>query len=222
MLLHTPDWWPAEADGSGTVTRERLGHLFPVGMMDETARTLIAEQEWALCRRLYDYVVYRKLREGRLSTEGALGLSVANARLVTHLWPMEQWEVASATLSAMTDYAMGNRLTKKALHAIKLRLQEVCHTGGGGTCVKTDHALDAVEAVVAVIRAATQARSESDLARHVVRVLGWVESAALHATPATRSADRTGAVAAARTEVWRSAFLHLDLAVASGTARVHV
>lgn len=222
MLLHTVDWWPAQPQVSdaGQEKRDRLGHLFPAATLEEAARTLIHAQEWSLCRQLYDHVLYQQIRVRRLSTAGVLGLAVANGRLVQHLWPAAERGMLSAALGAVTEYAIGDRITRRELHTLKT---EIGHLRDGWTATPGEQAgLAAMQAVVAVLRAAERAKSESDLARNGVRVLGWVESAAVQAVPAGRQWERGAAISGARAEIWRSAFLYLELATSGGRVTEYV
>lgn len=132
MLLHTIDWWPAQSQGSdaGQEKRDRLGQLFPVAPLDMAARTLIAEQEWPLCRQLYDYILYQQIHGRRLTPAGALGLAVANARLVQHLWPEADRGMLSAGLGAVTEFAIGDRVTRRELQILK---GELAHLRDGWT-----------------------------------------------------------------------------------------
>jgi hypothetical protein len=220
MLLHTVDWWPRESNGAGSQTRDRLAGLFPAATLDDTAHALVADQQWALCRQLYDHILYHQLAEGLLLHEAVLGISAANVRLVSYLWPAGERGLLATALGGVAEYAMGRRLTKKGLYALKCevdRLLEAMTSRGESVAVR-----QSVESVVAVLRAGARSQTDSDLARHSVRVLSCVEAAAMYAVPEGRSLGRTRAIAAARAEIWQSAFLYLDLAVSDGWARLEV
>jgi hypothetical protein len=218
MLLHTSDWWPREGYAGAHQSRDRLAHLFPAAMLDDAAHAMIADQQWALCRQLYEHVLNSQLTVGHLTQDGLLGLMVANARLVCYLWPDDARRGLSAALGAVTDYAMGRRLTKRALGVIKAEAQALLNdmaARGESVAVR-----QSVEAVVAVLRAATQSRGSFDGVRHVLRALNCVEAASMYAVSDGPTMGRARGIAAARADIWQAVFLYLDLILRGSAVRM--
>lgn len=195
MLLQTDDWWPRDRAGLGQHTRERLASLFPVASLGATAHTLIEAQEWGLCGRLYEYVLYHKLDCGPLTSRDVLAMSVANARLIGHVWPEEHRDTLDSALTAVADFAGGKRKSRRALMAPRMEVTRL--RDGLAPHQRVTAPYRSIEAVVSVLRAAEHSHTYHGLARLATRVLLRAEGAA------------------PRAEVWRPAFLLLDLALST-------
>ncbi len=209
MLLQTLDWWPAQGAGTSRQTRARLSSLFPVASLGAAAHTLIAEQEWSLCGRLFEYVIYHQLECGPLTSRDVLSLSVANARLVGHVFPTECRELLDTALAAVASFAGGHTRTRRALSAPREKVNQVRETWSRTERVAAPYR--SIEAVAAVLKAAEQSHTYLDLARLAVKVLLRAEAAVASVAPAASPEQRS----AARAHIWRTAFLYLDLALST-------
>ncbi len=200
--------------------REQMTHLFPAATLEVTVRSLVAAREWAMCRRLYDQLLYRGMMLDNITVDDAVTLGIANARLVAHLWPKSIYGGLSGALLAVTNYGGEYRPSKQSLEQLAAHVAHLTAPWGG--MAEPSAEADAVQTVVSVVQAAVRSRSFSNLSSRITRGLVWAESAQVYAARSLPSVGRREAEIAARTEVWRAAFQYLEMAFSVSTPRERV